>query len=148
MASKKKKFEGTEVVVSAPRMDWRERGQYDADKKYSERTGTPMNQIPSIRRKENDKMMDMAMGFSGPMALSKIDIRKMSALKRMGQDIASRIGNSSSDNIIAAARAKDKEEKVPDDWEYDPHAVGYAKGGLVKSRDGIAKRGKTKGRMR
>jgi hypothetical protein len=27
-------------------------------------------------------------------------------------------------------------------------AAGYAKGGMVKSRDGIAKRGKTKGRMR
>lgn len=148
MASKKK-FEGLEVVVTAPRMGRLERNQYDADKRYSNKTGTPMNKVPSIRRKENEEMQDMAMGFSGPMALSKIDIRKMSKMKRWGQDLASRVIGSGSDNVIASASAKEKEKKVPDDWEYDPKATSiFAKGGHVKSRgNGIAKRGKTKGRF-
>lgn len=153
MASKKKKFEGTEVVVTAPRMGRVERYQYDVDKRYSDKTGTPMNKVPSIRRKENEEMQDMAMGFSGPMTVSKIgaiDLRKMSKLGRWGQDLASRIVGSGGDNVIASASAKEKQEKVPDDWEYDPKAASaFAKGGHVKSRgNGIAKRGLTKGRMR
>lgn len=124
MASKKK-FEGTEVVVTAPRMGRLERAQYDD----AARQGL----TPEQYKKKQEDMLDMAMGFSGPMALSKIDLRKMSKLKRLGQDFATRVSGSA-DNVAVAATNKDEEKK-------------YAKGGLVRSRDGIAKRGKTKGRM-
>ena len=123
MASKKK-FEGTEVVVTAPRMGKFEEGMYDYHEKESRKT-------PEQKRKE---MLDLAVGFSGPMALSKIDLRKMSKLKKLGQDFATR-ASSGADNVAVAATEKDEEKK-------------YARGGLVKSRDGIAKRGKTKGKMR
>jgi hypothetical protein len=121
MASKKK-FEGLEVEVTAPRMGRLERAEYD----YAARQGLTLEQY----RKKQEDMVDMAMGFSGPMAISKIDLRKMSKLKRLGQDFATR-ASSGADNVAVAA-TKDEEKK-------------YARGGRI---DGIAKRGKTKGRMR
>lgn len=122
MASKKK-FEGPEVVVTAPRMGRIERFEYDD----AARQGL----TPEQYKKKKEDMVDMAMGFSGPMALSKIDIRKMTKLKRWGQDLASR-ASSGADNVAVASVDKDEEKK-------------YARGGRI---DGIAKRGKTKGRMR
>jgi len=151
----KKKFEGTEVVVSAPRMRDREKQRYDNDKRFSEKTGMPMNQVPPYARKKNREEMDQMMGFlGGPVAISKINIRKIPALKRFAEDVMYRIGTSGGDNVLKSFMPKEKEEKIPDDWEYDPYAYSqetsrrFAKGGLVKSRDGIAQRGKTKGRMR
>ena len=122
MASKKK-FEGPEVVVSAPRMGRLERAEYDD----AARQGLTLEQY----RKKQEDMVDMAVGFSGPMALSKIDLRKLSKLKRLGQDFATR-ASSGADNVAVAATDKDKEKK-------------YARGGRI---DGVAQRGKTKGRMR
>lgn len=125
MASKKK-FEGPEVVVSAPRMGKFEEGMYD----YSE---AEARKTPEQKREE---MTDMAMGFSGPMRLAgKIDLRKLSKAKKWGQDLLSRVSGSA-DNVALAATNKDEDKK-------------YARGGMVKSRgNGIAKRGLTKGKMR
>lgn len=125
MASKKK-FEGPEVVVSAPRMGKFEEIMYDDNEREARKT-------PEQRQEE---LMDMAMGFSGPMRLAgKIDLRKLSKAKKWGQDLISRAVGSGGDSVARAA-TKDEEKK-------------YAKGGMVKSRgDGVAQRGKTKGRMR
>lgn len=147
MASKKK-FEGTEVVVTAPRMRIDEQFWYDRDKEYSERTGTPMNQVPSIRRKERKETEDMASGLmGGPVnVVGKINLAKIPRVKKFAQDLASRL-TGGADSIISPAKAKEKEEKIPDDWKYEGR--NYRKGGMVKSRgNGIAQRGKTKGKMR
>ena len=146
MASKKK-FEGQEVVVTAPRMRIDEQLQYDSDKRFSEKTGTPMNQVPSIRKKERKEMQDMASGLMGnPVGVvGKINLAKIPRVKKFAQDLASRL-TGGADSIISPAKAKEKEEKIPDDWKYEG---GYRKGGMVKSRgNGIAQRGKTKGKMR
>lgn len=119
MASKKK-FEGTEVVVSAPRMSKFEEGLYDRGQ--------------MTRQQKMDEAMDIAMGFSGPVALSKIDLSKASRVAKWGKDVASRIVGSSADNVARAATTKDDDKK-------------YAKGGRVRG-NGIAKRGLTKGKMR
>lgn len=124
MASKKKNDDVYEVPVTVPRMGFVEKQNYDAAKRQG--------LTPKQYRKKQDDMLDLAMGFSGPMALSKgVDLRKMSKLKRWGQDLLSR-ASSGTDNVAGAATNNDDDKK-------------YARGGRI---DGIAKRGKTKGRMR
>jgi len=108
-----------EVPVTAPRMNALEKARADSAAK--------LNMAPE---QYDEKIKDTAIGFAGPMALSKFDLRKMSKLKRLGETFLSR-ASSGADNVAKAA-VNETENK-------------YARGGRI---DGIAQRGKTKGRMR
>jgi hypothetical protein len=116
---RQKRSDIQEVAVTAPRMSSFEKGLYDR-----------AQMTPQQKR---DEALDMAVGFSTPIHIPKIDIRKLSSAKRAMSDFLTK-ASSGVDNVAKAA-TDDEDNK-------------YAKGGMVKSRDGIAKRGKTKGRMR
>lgn len=161
MASKKK-FEGYEVPVTAPRMSKFEEGLYDR-----------AQMTPEQRRRE---AIDMALGFAGgpiagvtraeaqaarqasgykksvealkeraaanPKSLAGSNTRPVrKTLDTLGQPLSSK-----KEYLRQLGRSYSEEGRnlKPSLDDYDR----YAKGGMVKSRDGIAQRGKTKGRMR
>ena len=177
MASKKK-FEGYEVSVTAPRMSKFEEGLYDR-----------AQMTPEQRRQE---AIDMALGFAGgPIAgVTRAEaqaarqasgyLKSVQALKDKAAANAKSLAGSNTRPVrktldtLGQPLSSKKEylrqldrsyseegrniKPSLDDYDmasFDDYAKGgkvkaarYAKGGMVKSRDGIAKRGITKGRMR
>lgn len=118
MASKKKKFEGLEVEVTAPRMGRLEQGFYDRKQM------TPKQKL--------EEAIDVGMGFASPMAISRpIDLRKMSKLGQLAERGA-----------FAAGAAPDNLSRKDDENKYAKGGMVKSRG------NGIAKRGLTKGRMR
>ena len=158
MASKKK-FEGQEVTVTAPRMGAMEQYLYDE------------NQKPEAQRRQ--ETIDTALGFTGagvtraeaqaarlasgykksvealkdkaaanPKSLAGSNTRPVrKTLDTLGQPLGSVKEYLRS---VGQSYADEGRNLKPSLEDYDK----YAKGGMVRSRDGIAKRGKTKGKMR
>jgi hypothetical protein len=115
MANKEKSDGVFEVTATAPRMGAMEKYLYDR------------KQMTPKQKKE--EALDTAVGFSGSIHMPKIDLRKMSNVKRTAIDFLTK-ASSGADNVAKAATGEDKK---------------YARGGRI---DGVAQRGKTKGRMR
>ena len=163
----KKKFEGQEVVVSAPRMGAMEQYLYDERQK------------PEAQRRQ--EIIDTALGFTGagvtraeaqaarqasgylksvqalkdkaaanPKSLAAPSAaRKSRTLDTLGQPIG---GNKEYLRNVAQSYADEGRNLKPSLEDYDAFAKGgkvktakYAKGGKI---DGVAMRGKTKGKMR
>jgi hypothetical protein len=169
MASKKK-FEGLEVVSTAPRMNKFDEVEYD--------NATRMGMTPEQYRQ---KTMDTALGFTGAgvtraqaQAARKASgyLKSVEALKakaaanpksiagpttRTGRRTLDTLGQPIGSNKnyyrnVAQSYADEGRNIKPSLDDYDMYAKGgkvktakYAKGGKI---DGIAQRGKTKGRMR
>jgi hypothetical protein len=121
----KKKFEGPEVSVTAPRMNKFEEGLYDR------RQMTP--------KQKRDEAVNMAIGFALPPAgaRNRIDYSK---------------GHVADDKIVDTLIESGKFAAETGVGQFINDRFlnkKYARGGVVKPRgNGIAKRGLTKGKMR